>query len=60
MEQQKMIGFLLYGGGLLWFGLYLEQKPYMKKLQSSYKVGMSSLESIDINGFLGKATIEWE
>ena len=55
-----MIGFLLYGGGLLWFGLYLEQKPYMKKLQSSYNVGMSSLESIDIKGFLGNATIEWE
>jgi len=23
---------------LLWFGLYSEQKPYMKKLQKSYKV----------------------
>ena len=30
--------FLLYGGVLLWFGLYSEQKPYMKKLQKSYKV----------------------
>tara|TARA_Y100001001_G_scaffold71193_1_gene69151 strand:+ start:578 stop:736 length:159 start_codon:yes stop_codon:yes gene_type:complete len=38
MEQQKTIGFLLYGGVLLWFGLYSEQKPYMKKLQKSYKV----------------------
>ena len=55
-----MIGFLLYGGGLLWFGLYTEQKPYMKKLQSSYKVGTSRLESIDIKGFLGNTAIEWE
>ena len=38
MELQKTIGFLLYGGVLLWFGLYSEQKPYMKKLQKSYKV----------------------
>ena len=60
MELQKTIGFLLYGGVLLWFGLYSEQKPYMKKLQSSYKVGTSRLESIDIKGFLGNTTIEWE
>jgi len=27
---------------LLWFGLYSEQKPYMKKLQKSYKVKKTS------------------
>ena len=44
MEQQKTIGFLLYGGVLLWFGLYSEQKPYMEKLQKSYKVKKMSLK----------------
>ena len=41
-----MIGFLLYGGVLLWFGLYSEQKPYMKKLKKSQKVKNMPLKPI--------------
>ena len=51
MEQQKTIGFLLYGGVLLWFGLYSEQKHYMKKLQKSYKVKKMSLKTNIYKGF---------
>ena len=60
MEQQKTIGFLLYGGALLWCGLYLEQKPYMKKLQKSYKVNTKNSETHVNKGFERALFIEWE
>tara|TARA_B110000503_G_scaffold23889_1_gene37442 strand:- start:185 stop:331 length:147 start_codon:yes stop_codon:yes gene_type:complete len=38
MEQQKMIGFSLFGGDWLWFGFYMALKPYMTKSSNSFTV----------------------